>query len=187
MKSRHFFSYFLVLIGVICITSSCKSTLQTRSQTLDMEAVSIETPCPKAMNCSIKVTHNTRLVLQEKPSGHGVELQFTPDSNHNIITIKINRVVSEEVTDTEYREELYFEVPKKQSEVHLKNKDLQKVKAVFGRFCFCPQPAVGYFKINLGELDIANGLIHFVFDNSKSLKFDRLLNEIKASYKINES
>jgi len=182
MKSSRFVSKCIVLVGVICLTVSFKSTLKTQSANLDMETITLETPCPEDMECSVKVIPDTRLSLQD----NNADLQFITDTDYNVIAITINRIVPETVADAQYREELYVEVPKQRSELHLEGQDLQKVNAIFGRFCFCPQPAVGYVKIDHGKLDIANGLVHFVFDNSEEAKFDRVLKEIKASYKIHD-
>ena len=55
--------------------------------------------------------------------------------------------------DDFYKEELFFEIPTKAFKKEYKNADLEQVKLVYGKHCYCKGEA-GYYKITEGTLKI---------------------------------
>ena len=86
--------------------------------------------------------------------------------------------VKEGVMDSGYSEYLYLEIDPNEKQMILKDKELQKVKMIFGRICFC-KGAMGYFPVLEGNL--------FLFNSGKNLqlrtdfevkKIPQILNQI---------
>ncbi|WP_293875324.1 hypothetical protein [Flavobacterium sp.] len=55
--------------------------------------------------------------------------------------------------DGGYREEILFEIPADTLEQNYTNKELQKTKMLFGRYCFC-RGKTGLYKVNEGKLHV---------------------------------
>ena len=57
--------------------------------------------------------------------------------------------------DDSYSEYLYFEFDSKDKQIILQDKDLSKVKMLFGRICYC-KGNMGYYPVEQGSLFLFN-------------------------------
>lgn len=84
--------------------------------------------------------------------------QLYPKTNYNphtvLIQYEFNREKSEnKYTDDFYKEEIFMEIPLKAFKRKYKNEELEKVKLVYAKHCYCKGEA-GYYKITNGTLNI---------------------------------
>ena len=62
-----------------------------------------------------------------------------------------------------YSEFIYLEIDKNDEQLILNDEELQKVKMLYGRICFC-RGSMGYFKVTEGKL--------FLFNKNKKLNMN---------------
>jgi hypothetical protein len=71
--------------------------------------------------------------------------------------------------DGDYSETLHFEISKNTKELRLKDNQLTKVKALFGKHCFCRGEA-GYYFINKGKFKVVKSEKEMYFDINFSIE-----------------
>jgi|SRR5690554_277712 len=84
--------------------------------------------------------------------------QLYPKTNYNphtvLVQYEFNRDKSEDgYADDFYKEEIFIEIPLKAFKKQYKNEELEQVKLVYAKHCYCKGEA-GYYKITDGTLNI---------------------------------
>ena len=120
-----------------------------------------EISCPESGNCEFEVLQNSILNIKTDEFGK-LYPEVTP-GNKVVIKFHYKKIVPEKVMDANYSEYIYLEVNEYEPQLILKDKELQKVKMLFGRICFC-RGAAGYFRVTEGSL--------YLFNINKKLKMD---------------
>ncbi|MGI9531233.1 hypothetical protein [Lutimonas sp.] len=158
---KYFFGIIFILI------TSCSGTKRPSSHGDD----ALPPPhinCPEDGNCSFEVFKESNLKLAYDSSG-----KLFPDiikGDKIVIKYHYKRRKIENTADSDYSEYVYFEVDPNKKQVILKDSELQQVKMIFGRICYC-KGSMGYFPIKEGSL--------FLFNSNGNL-------QVKTSFKIHK-
>lgn len=124
--------------------------------------------CPGDGNCSFEVLENSSLNLAYDSTG-----KLYPEVKEGtkiVIKYTYKRKAVENVMDSGYAEYVYLEFDPDDKQIILKDKELKKVKMIFGRICYC-KGAMGYFPVQQGNL--------FLFNREGNL-------QIRTSFKVNK-
>lgn len=125
----------------------------TAQQKIKKQAKTNSANCPSNGTCSATRTLNqglkiytdewgkTYVKLEEKPNSYVLHYEYVRNKS------------PENYADDFYREEIYIELPATALNTTLTDQELQEVKLVFGRFCYC-KGAAGQFVITNGTLKI---------------------------------
>lgn len=138
-----FFTF--IILCLILIGCKAKNT-QLISQKLELNS---STYCPDDGTCNIELIPNSSLSLKKGSLG---ELYATIEEGDKIVfKFTYNKNVPEELMDAKYTEEVYAELDADLSEINIKGKELNNVKFLYNRICYCKGQA-GFYKISNGSL-----------------------------------
>jgi len=159
---RFYFYCYIIIVLLSCNV--------TKEQGKDQKA-SLPPPhinCPEGGDCSLEVFENSVLSLNYTTDG---ELYPKVTEGENIVVkFHYKKDPVKNVMDSSYSEYIYLEFNPEESQLVLKDKELQKVKMIFGRICYC-KGAMGYFPVREGNL--------FLFNKGGNL-------QIRSSFKIHK-
>ncbi|WP_103864460.1 hypothetical protein [Aquimarina sp. I32.4] len=142
----HLYIYILILI------SGCKSSdlINTFTDTKDTsQYLSNKAYCPKEGDCTISIHKNT--IIHIKNDTAGKYYPVLEKGDYSVIEFTFLIKGPEGTADGDYSETIHFEIDKTTKRLTLKNKELEQVKLLFGKHCFCRGEA-GYYKIKEGNL-----------------------------------
>ena len=171
----------LFLCSLLFLFLSCSVTKEQKND----ERVSLPPPdinCPEDGDCSFEVLKNSTLNLAYDSTG-----KLYPEITEGakiVVKYHYKRKTIENVMDSSYSEYVYFEFDPNDRQIILKDKDLQKVKMIFGRICYC-KGSMGYFPIREGNLFLFNsdGNLH-VRTSFKMNKVPQIIDEINENIKF---
>ena len=109
------------------------------------------TICPENDVCSAELIPNSTLKLHT--DSIGMLYTTIEDGKHLIFKFSYSRNVDKQSLDGHYIEEIYAEFNSDLSEINLEDEDLQNVKLLFNRICFC-KGSTGFYPITKGKLSI---------------------------------
>jgi len=87
-----------------------------------------------------------------------------------VVKFHFKKKTAKDVMDGGYSEYVYLEFDPADKQIILKDKELQKVKMVFGRICYC-KGSMGYFPVQQGDL--------FLFNRKGKL-------QLRTTFKVNK-
>ncbi|HEX8563774.1 MAG TPA: hypothetical protein VF676_12425 [Flavobacterium sp.] len=125
--------------------------------------------CPTNGDCTIELLQNKSLNIKRDDLG-GTYYQLLDNPGTTVIHFQYTKHKDPTLADGGYKEEVLFEIDSKIAEIKLEGSDLEKAKALYGRFCFC-RGQTGYHRIYDGNLSVVR----------KHSSYD-----IKMDYKITE-
>ena len=152
---------------LFCILVSCSSAKPEP----DANKVQLPPPhinCPEKGDCTFEVLKDSKLVLQYNDQG-----QLYPEvtaGDQIVIKYHYKKDEREDVMDDSYSEFVYLEIDPKEEQIVLRDKELQQVKMIFGRICFC-KGSNGYFRVTRGSL--------FLFNKNKNL-------QLRTNFNVNK-
>jgi hypothetical protein len=135
----------------------------------------LEFNCPDDGNCVFEVLKNSSLQLKYDEFGK-LYPEIVP-GDKLVVKYLYKKNEIKNTADNSYSEYVYLEIDEKNKQIILKDKELQKVKMLFGRICFC-RDATGYFKVTQGSL--------FIFNNNGKLLINTKFNVSKVPQIITE-
>ena len=130
---------FLLLTGC----NAKKATLITKNQKFEAK-----TNCPEDGVCSVELIPNSKLDIKKGSLG---ELYSKIEDGENLVfkfTYTRNKI--EGVQDGHYIEEVYAELDPNLTDINIKDNELQNVKFLYNRSCYCKGQA-GFYKIENGN------------------------------------
>lgn len=136
---------FLFLILSFFNCTGKKSVLQTNPVTGTHN-------CPTQGNCTLEIKKNSKLKIDSDEFGN-LYHEIVP-GDKNVVVYNYTKKTDEKIADEGYREIIMFEFDTDEINVNLRDKNLQKVNLVFGRFCYCDKREVGLFRVLEGELNL---------------------------------
>ncbi len=142
---------YLYIIFVLFLSLGCKTNKNT---TEESGSYLKEISCPDSGNCEFKVLRNSFLNIKTDEFGK-LYPEVIP-GNKVVIKFHYKKIVPEKTLDGSYSEFVYLEVNEYEPQLILKDKELQKVKMLFGRICRCSSH-MGYFRVTKGSLHLFNG------------------------------
>ncbi|MEO8933584.1 MAG: hypothetical protein ABI295_04690 [Xanthomarina sp.] len=158
-----YFQLFIIALIII----SCA----TKPNTLADNKVFVQNNlCPDNGICSLEITPNQSLKLER--DGIGMLYPQLSEGDKTLLVFEYTRHEIPDTEDSSYRELIYLELNPDALEVDFKDSNLQQVKALFARLCFC-RGQTGYYSIKQGEL-----LIKKVDKNNYSLKMKFIMDEV---------
>ena len=149
---------FIYLILIFYTLSGCKSSETALSES---RQISPEINCPDGGNCVFEILKNSNLEIKKDEFGKLYPKIISGDKIVIKYHFKKNEVKN--TSDSNYSEYVYLEIDENEERLILKDKELQKVKMLFGRICFC-RGSMGYFKVTEGNL--------FLFNNNGKFNMD---------------
>ena len=151
---------------IFCLALSC-ATQKSTDKKGSSQANQIH--CPEDGNCTLEVMLNKSLSI--KSDGIGALYPHIADGDKMVLKFEYTRDQIPDTVDGHYQEIIYLEHDPTISSLQLKDQQLSKVKATFGRLCFC-RGQTGYYPINDGQLTIRKvsdllWRINFSFENGQ--------------------
>lgn len=156
----------LLIFGLILLVS-CDAPKKTLGH--GQKTKTAKSQCPEQGKCSWELLRDKSLAIQKDGTGM-MYPEFVENPETSVIKFQYHRDSPTGVSDGQYTEEIYFEIGNDVKSLTLQNENLQKVKLLHRRMCFCERGTVGYFKVTEGLLEYSknkNGeaTISLVFQN----------------------
>lgn len=144
----------MLAIATLAILASCNTTKGVVSTNWLGKTVSIQSQCPENGICT--ATREVGKGLGEDKYSTETYPKIVDNQETILIQYEFDRKKAEgNYADDFHKEEIFIEIPAKTFKKEYKNEQLQDVKLMFGRHCYCKGSA-GYFKITEGTLKIDN-------------------------------
>jgi len=144
----------MLAIATLAILASCNTTKGVQSTNWLGKTVTIKSDCPENGTCT--ATREKGKGLGEDKNKELVYPKIVENQETILIQYEYNRKKADgNYADDFHKEEIFIEIPAKTFKKEYKNEQLQDVKLIFGRHCYCKGSA-GYFKITEGTLKIDN-------------------------------
>ena len=140
--------YLYILIVCFLIYSCSAKQKVILEKEIDRES----TFCPIDGVCSFEVLENKSLELLK--DGIGELYPNIIDDNNIVLIFEYKRNEIPNTVDGSYRELIYVELDPNNLRFNIENSQLQEVKLLFVRLCFC-RGQTGYYKVKNGELSIS--------------------------------
>ena len=141
---------FLIAISIVF---SCKSKQTSASGGFAQVSDSLLIYPSKALeNTAFYIHKKAQLLL--KTDSQGVIYPDIAKGERIIIEIIYNKKAPADTRDGNYREVFTFEIPDTAIDLNLKDSEMQQVKAVFARFCYC-KDANRYTRVTEGNFRIS--------------------------------
>ncbi|MCF6297061.1 MAG: hypothetical protein L3J08_03615 [Flavobacteriaceae bacterium] len=141
------FIYLILIFSFLLGCNSQKSASNNENNFLQ------EISCPEGGDCIFKVLKDSNLEIKKDDFGE-LYPEIVP-GDKVVIKYHFKKKENKNIADDNYSEFIYLEIDKNEENLILKDKELQKVKLLFGRICFC-RGSMGYYKVTQGELFLLN-------------------------------
>ena len=156
----------LILTLASIFTFGCANCKKTSKELMkEKETASI---CPEDGTCTSKIYINQQLHIQIDETG-ALYYRLTENKNSSVISYEYKKHTDSTLVDNHYSETILFEIANDCKELDLKDKNLQNVKMLFNKQCFCRGQA-GVYKITNG---------HLIFSKENELNTVQLAFEIQ--------
>jgi hypothetical protein len=139
--------FFLVLLVVGCKSSQINTSLEE----LNEKHTVLLSNCIDNTVCNIELIPKSNLLIKEDEFKN-TYIEFEK-GNNTIIKYQLKKNELPNTADSHYSEIIYLEIDNYNKSLNLKNEDLQQVKMIYGRLCYC-KGSSGYFKVNKGSLEL---------------------------------
>ena len=138
----------VLLLSFLSISCNC-----TKNQVHDVVVDKTQsTFCPSDGKCTTILIENKSLNIKMDETGASY-YELTDNSKTSVIKFEYNKTVDTTLQDNSYREEVLFEIPNQFYKINLENNELESVKMLFGKHCFCRGQA-GIYAVKKGKLNI---------------------------------
>jgi len=138
----------LILSLTAVLTFGCANSKKAVEEPMkEKETTSI---CPEEGVCTSKIFKNQQLHIQVDETG-ALYYRLIENKNTSVISYKYKKHTDSTLVDNHYSETLLFEIDNNTKELDLRDKNLQNVKMLFDKQCFCRGQA-GVYKITSGQL-----------------------------------
>ncbi len=167
-----------LLLLFMLVNCATKQPVLSNSSEFYLEEIN----CPEGGDCVFEVKKNATLLIKQDEFG-----KYYPEitkGNKLVIKYQFTRDKIENTQDGDYTEYVYLEIDPNEKQIILQDKDLQNVKMLFGRICYC-KGSSGYFPVTSGKL--------FLFNNKNKLdikttfeveKIPQIINKINETIKF---
>ncbi|MFT4802125.1 MAG: hypothetical protein ACI93N_001901 [Flavobacteriaceae bacterium] len=153
----------IALLSVLFLFSSCgnnKIIVSNKDKEVIVLAGGID---EKEGDVSVNVSINSTLNLKDDTIG---AIYPVIESGDNLVIVfKYEEKAPEGIADGNYSETLHFEIPNNTTILNLADDELNNVKLLFGKHCFCKGDA-GYYKVKKGKMKIVKTESDIYFDIS---------------------
>jgi len=160
-----------ILLFILSI--SCNSTKKINLAPVENNQ---KTTCPSDGACTTNIFKNKSLKINTDTTG-ALYYNLVDDAKTSVIKFEYIKTVNTTFQDNNYSEEIVFEIPNNLDEIVLENQELQTVKMLFGKHCFCRGQA-GIYAVQKGKLQLTK--------NNTSISFKLNLEVPNSNHKITE-
>lgn len=171
--------YLYILI--FFLISSCNAKQKVL---LIKETDKTTTYCPEDGVCTFEVLQNKFLkILKDEFGNLYPEIS---DGNGIILKFEYTRNQIPNTVDGHYSELIYVEITKNNLLLELENVQLQEVKLLFARLCFC-RGQTGYYKVKKGKLSISKENDKYQFNlEFKIDEVPQIITSINQTFTLNK-
>ena len=149
---------YLYVIIICFLISSCNANQKVLIVKEVDKTISF---CPDDGVCTFEVLQNKSLkVLQDEFANLYPEIY---EGNKIILKFQYKRKEIPNTLDSSYSEFIYLELDPNNLMLELENLQLQEVKLLFARLCFC-RGQTGYYKVKNGKLSITKKNNNYQFN-----------------------
>lgn len=164
----------ILLLSILNI--SCNSTKEV------IEKATILSDCPRDGKCNVELFQNKSLNIKSDPIG-SFYYELLDNSKTTVVKYEYIKTVDTLLQDNNYKEELLFEIPNEFREINLENKELESVKMLYGKHCFCRGQA-GIYKVKNGKLIVTKTNSNIIFETDFDIpNIDQKIKTIKTIIK----
>ncbi len=143
---------YICLFILVLLVAGCKSSqINTSLEELNEKHTVLLSNCIDNAVCGIKIIPKSNLLIKEDEFKN-TYIEFEK-GNNTIIKYELKKNEIPNVADAHYSEIIYLEIDNYNKSLYLKNEELQQVKMIYGRLCYC-KGSSGYFKVNKGSLEL---------------------------------
>jgi len=144
-------SFYLCFISLLLF--GCKTThMNTYISQITEKQIFKSNDCIENAVCTLEIIPNSNLLIKnDEFKNTYIELE---KGENVVIKYQLKKNPIANTADSNYSEILYIETDSTNKELHLKDINLQEVKMIFARLCFC-KGSSGYFKVKNGQLDLS--------------------------------
>lgn len=136
---------------MILMFGSCKTSSDIGLRSNNETKINATTNCPEDGSCAFETIPNSSMTIMT--DGIGALYPQFHESNALILKFEYKKDELPNLEDDGYSELIYLEINKDQLELELKNSELDEVKLLYARLCYC-KGLTGYYKITNGHLSI---------------------------------
>lgn len=168
---------FIYLAFFVFLFLGCKA--QNKAVVVEKNYAS-EANCPTDGNCSFQVLN--RRIINNVEGSLGEFYVEIIEGNMLVLKFEYRRNEIANTVDGHYIEQVFFQLDKNNLHLDIKDSELEKVNAVFSRFCYC-KGQTGYYHIKNGMFSLKKTL-----ENTYQLNFDFKVDEVpQVITKIHET
>lgn len=139
------------LLAVTALMAGCNTTKGVAGTNWLGKKATIASVCPENGTCTATREFEKGLNLQGFQELYPQDI-FNPETI--LVKYEFERKRAEDLyADDFYKEEIFMEIPVKAFKKQYKDTELEQVKLVYGKHCYCKGEA-GYYKITQGTLKI---------------------------------
>lgn len=141
--------YFLMFLMVLSSCAAQKDQGDDGRQVIPPPNIN----CPENGDCTFEVVKDASLKLSYDDQG-----KLYPEvvsGKRTVVIYHYSKKTPKDVMDAHYDEYVYLEFDPNEKQLILKDMELQKVKMIFGRICYC-KGNTGYFPVREGNLFLFN-------------------------------
>ena len=153
----------ITLLSVLFLFNSCgnnKTVVSTNNKEVIILADGIE---EKDGDVSVDIFNNSTLNLKDDTIG--AIYPVIASGNNLVIEFIYEEKAPEGTADGDYSETLHFEIPQNTTVLNLMDEELNNVKLLYGKHCFCRGEA-GYYEVKKGKIKIVKTESDIYFDIS---------------------
>ncbi|MFD2908368.1 hypothetical protein ACFSX9_06435 [Flavobacterium ardleyense] len=167
----------ILLLSALTISCTCIKKSSIESNIEQKSAAD----CPTDGDCTTVLFENKSLSIKTDDIG---SIYYTLNDNleTSVIKFEYNKKIDTTLQDNSYREEVLFEIPNSFNiTTDLQNNELQSVKMIYGKHCFCRGQA-GIYKVNQGKLNIIKDKNQIYFETDFEIpNIDQKIKKIKST------
>jgi len=138
----------ILLLIPLVLSFSCNSNQKIiANQNLEH----VQSNCPNDGVCTFEASRQKSITISQSSLG-----EMYPEINNGdkiLLKFEYKRNEIQNVMDSSYNEIIYIEVDPDNIEMNLKDSELENVKLIFARFCYC-KGQTGYYLVENGNLSI---------------------------------
>ncbi len=143
---------YICLFIIVLLVAGCKSSqINTSLEDLNEKHTILLSNCIDNAVCNIEIIPKSNLLIKEDEFKN-TYIEFEK-GNNIIIKYQLKKNELPNTADSHYSEIIYLEIDNYNKSLYLKNEELQQVKMIYGRLCYC-KGSSGYFKVIKGSLEL---------------------------------
>lgn len=174
----------IIIVTSLVLLISCNSVKNIEKEKINQTGSLADKSfisCPEDGLCTIELLKDKTLLVKKDDLGHNY-YQTTDSEGYSVFKYTYTRKKAQEVQDNSYVEEIIFEIKNPITKLELSDLELQNIKMLFGRHCFCKGQA-GYYTVNKGNLVlIKNSDSYHLNVNINVTEVPQIINAVTATF-----